>query len=300
MNKTIPSSIDSELATKTVAPINSTPCHNCVFAEYDDNNTQIACKANRLEKFQQANIPISVIEGAEGKIAFLIEGKVCVYYRNKDMLKTWQDHALSSKEYTQAIIDSDENLLQLVKSQLKIPYHAIVFVRSTDELKNVEFRLSELENQQIKPKIVTIVDRSHEYKDISGRLIMMCQEKYSFDHWRVQRIQAPDQIDTDVIDLVYDSTKQINYMFYIAFESSQPIPSVMSEEIHKSLHDDMKKFTILLPNSKGVGGGALKAAHAKHAGNSFTIPLHTKIIHYNDSPELITKVEEICPSLQTS
>ena len=129
---------------------------------------------------------------------------------------------------------------------------------------------------------------------------MSCQKSFSFDHWRIQRIKATDQIDTDIIDLVYDSTKKLTYMFYITLECSTAIPLTMSEEIHKSLHDDMKSFSVLLPNSNNIGRGALKAAHAKHAGNSFAILLEDKIKHFDDSPHLIKKVEEICPSLQTS
>ena len=273
--------------TDTEIPITSTLCHNCVFAEYNNEDVQIGCKANRIEKYKQANIPVLELK-AENKTGFVIKGKTCVYYRNKQMMDFYHKNK------------SVDDMLIKVKKQLLIPYHAIVFVRSTDSLKDVESRLSELENQKVKPKILTIVDRSHKHEDISGRLIMMCQENYSFDHWRIQRVQAIDQIDTDVIDLIYDSTKQLKYMFYITLECSQKIPPTMSEEIHKSLHDDMKSFTILLPNSNNVGRGALKVAHAKHAGNSFAILLEDKIRHYNDAPHLIKKVEEICPSLQTS
>ena len=88
-------------------------------------------------------------------------------------------------------------------------------------------------------------------------------------------------------------------MFYICFECQYTIPPTVSQEIHISLHDDMKAFTVLTPNVNNVGGAALKVAHAKHAGNSFTIPLEAKIRHYDDAPHLIKKVEEICPSLRT-
>ena len=40
-----------------VIPMSSTLCKNCIFADYD-KEVQIGCKANRLEKFEQANIPI--------------------------------------------------------------------------------------------------------------------------------------------------------------------------------------------------------------------------------------------------
>ena len=127
----------------------------------------------------------------------------------------------------------------------------------------------------------------------------ICQN-YKFDHWRIQTVQATDQIDNDIIDLVYDSTKKMKYMFYTILECSHSIPKDMSKDIHKSLHDDMKSFVVLTPNSDGIGKTVLKVAHEKYSGNSFTIPLEDKIVHYDDAPHLIKKVEEICPSLQVS
>ena len=269
-----------------VVPISSTFCMDCTFAKYDDNNTQVGCKANRIEKFRNANIPISQFTNADTAF-YIIEGKACVYYRNKDWVtETYSDI-------------TDENLLSTIKKQLKIPYHAIVFYRQEDSIEDIKNRLSELEQQYVKPKIVTLVDRSHLAKPITSELLSLFQD-YSFDYWRVQTVQAVDQTDIEIIDLIYDSTKKIAFMFYISFEARHPIPDSLSQEIHTSIQDDMKAFTVLLPNSQNIGAGALKAAHAKHAGNSFGIPLETKIIHYDDAPHLIQKVEEICPSLQMS
>ena len=273
-------------------PVTSTFCRGCVFADYD-GNVQIGCKANRLEKFKDAGITITKFntesdkEEEEEIESFIVEGKTCVYYRNKILKDT------IFKE------NSNEEILTTVKKQLRIPYHVLLFMRETDTLDDLELRISELHNQSVKPKIITVVDRSHTVENKSGKVMNIFKD-YSFDHWRIQRIKATDQIDTDIIDLVYDSTKKLTYMFYITLECSTAIPLTMSEEIHKSLHDDMKSFSVLLPNSNNIGRGALKAAHAKHAGNSFAILLEDKIKHFDDSPHLIKKVEEICPSLQTS
>ena len=53
-------------------PVTSTLCHNCIFAEYNNKNVQTGCKANRLEKYKKANIPILKSE-LEKKIGFIIE-----------------------------------------------------------------------------------------------------------------------------------------------------------------------------------------------------------------------------------
>ena len=268
----------------SLIPISSTLCHNCIFADYN-NNIQTGCKADRLDKFKKANITISEMV-YEDVTSYVIEEKVCVYYRNKD----W---ALDHYKNT-----DDKNLVAIVSKELRIPYHVLLFVRKNDNIDDVSIRLTELEQQDIKPKMVTIIDRTHALEPMSNQLLTIMRN-HSFAYWRVQTIQAIDQLDTDVIDLIYDSTKKIPYMFYICFECQYTIPPTISKEIHTSLHDDMKAFTVLTPNTNNVGAAALKVAHEKHAGNSFTIPLADKIRHYDDATHLIKKVEEICPSLQT-
>ena len=275
---------DQQQDENRLIPISSTLCHNCVFADYD-NNIQTGCKADRLNKFQKANVTISEMV-YEDTTSYVIENKVCVYYRNKD----W------ALEHYKNI--DDQNLVVTVSKELRIPYHVLLFVRKNDSIDDLRIRLTELEQQTIKPKMVTIIDRTHASEPITDQLLTIMRN-YSFDYWRVQTIQAIDQYDPDIIDLIYDSTKKIPYMFYICFECQYTIPPTISTDIHTSLHDDMKAFTVLVPNANNVGGGALKVAHEKHAGNSFAIPLADKIRHYDDAPHLIKKVEDICPSLQT-
>ena len=275
---------DQQQNENSLIPISSTLCHNCIFADYNDN-IQTGCKADRLNKFKQANIAISEMV-YEDVTSCIIEEKVCVYYRNKD----WALEHYKNMD--------DQHLVATVSKELRIPYHVLLFVRKNDNIDDVSIRLTELEQQTIKPKMVTIIDRTHTSEPITDQLLTIMRN-HSFDYWRVQTIQAIDQYEPDIIDLIYDSTKKIPYMFYICFECQYTIPPTVSKEIHASLHDDMKAFTVLTPNANNVGGGALKVAHEKHAGNSFTIPLADKIRHYDDAPHLIKKVEEICPSLQT-
>ena len=278
---------DIESDSGVQVSMSSTACINCVFAIYE-GDVQNGCAANRLEKFDQCDIPIISFENKDNGItSFIIDSKVCVYYRNKE----WAQKCYGSED--------NDYILTKVEGELNIPYHVLLFFRAENSLEDVRSRLSELENQKVKPKILTIIDRSHTEKVMTGELMKMCQS-YKFDHWRIQAIQATDQFDNDIIDLAYDNTKKMKYMFYMVLDCTHSIPSKMSEDIHKSLHDDMKTFTVLKPNSNGVGKTVLKAAHTKYNGNSFTIPLEDKIVHYDDAPHLIKKVEEICPSLQSS
>ena len=269
----------------TTVSIASTTCNNCIFAHYEDSK-QIGCKADRLDKFIDAQVRIVPVE-YEDTTSFVIDGKTCVYYRNKDwVVDNYADQ-------------SEEEILHTVKKELKIPYHAILFFREEDQLDDVRTRLDELEKQHVKPKIVTVIDRSHTENVVTGDLMKLFQE-YSFAYWRVQSIQAVDQLDSDVVDLAYDNTKKKQYMFYMIFECTQTIPLNMSQELHISLHDDMQSFVILLPNAKNNGKTVLKIAHEKYSGNAFTIPLEDKIVHYDDAPHLIRKIEDLCPSLKVS
>ena len=290
-SKTV-SNIDTDKQVST----SSTWCANCIFADFDEN-VQKGCKANRLDKFKKADIPV-IQTHIEDTTSFVIDGKSCVYYRNDTWARTYYPD------------QSDTGILQSIQNELGIPYHAIVFLRDKEHkrseitnvktaLDNLQNRLSELSNQKVKPKIVTVVNRLHSIEDHSAQIISMIQ-KCEFSHWKIQTVKSTDQLDTDIIDLSYDHTKKMTYMFYICFESEYSIPSTMSEDIHISLHDNMKSFTVLLPNTQNVGRGALKAAHAKYSGNAFSILLEDKITHYNDAPHLIKKVADICPSLQTS
>ena len=219
---------------------------------------------------------------------FIVENKICVYYRNQ----TWAE-----KQYN----TTDKNkILSLVKNELNIPYQAILFFRENDSIEDIKNRLTELDNQKVKPKILTLVDQcSYQTGKFSQHLVDIIKE-YSFDYWRIQTVQLANQIDNDIIDLVYDSTKDKKYMLYMTFECAYPIPPTVSQELHTAVHDDMKSFTVLLPNKDRVGKTVLKIAHKKYSGNSFAIPLEEKIKHYDDAPHLIKRVEEICPSLNQS
>jgi len=272
--------------TEPVVSLTSTACHTCVFADFDERNIQIGCTAGRLDHFNRAGTPLVQLEH-EGKTGNIINGKICVYHRTEEF---------AEEKYT----DIDRKLLpaHIKEKELMIPYHAILFFREGNMLE-VRNRLKELQDQSVPPKIVTLIDRTHTERIFTGELIKEFRT-FSFPYWEIQTVQTTDQSDMSTVDIAYDTTKKNQYMFYIIFECNTHIPSSMSSDIHRSLHDDMLSFTVLLPNGRGVGKCVLKAAHAKYSGNSFGIPLEEKIKHYGDSIHLIRKIEDICPSLQMS
>ena len=271
---------------QTLLTVSTTVCRQCVFAQYDGNK-QVGCAAGRLDVFRQNGVEVLDGEDEERKF-FLIKDKACPYFRHKDVcgefLKT---HSL-------------EDLHKKVAANLKMPYHALVFLRKHNSLEDLEKRLSELQKQSVPPQIVTVIDRSHSEDDLTPKIVGLFHNHYSFNTWRSQRVRSVDVSDISVVDICYDNTKAMKYFFYTIFEASKPIPATFSEEIHHSVQEKMKSFVLLEANSDGVGETVLKIAHKKYAGNSFEIRLKDKLIHYGDGVNLIRKVEDLCPSLRKS
>ena len=266
--------------------VSTTCCRQCVFAEYEDN-VQTGCAAGRFEVFNKNGIDLVYAEDEEKKF-YLVKDKACIYFRHIDTCAE-----IIKKKTVSEIKD-------LISSSLKMPYHVLVFLREGDSLADLECRLSELEQQAVKPKIVSVIDRTHSEVDLTPKIVGLFHNKYAFDNWRTQRVAAIDRSDHEIIDVCYDNTKRLKYFFYTIFETSKPIPASFSEEIHYSVQEEMKSFVLLEPNSCGNGKTVLKMAHAKYGGNSFDIDLKDKLIHYDDGANLIRKVEELCPSLGES
>jgi hypothetical protein len=275
-----------------LASVATTSCRRCVFAEYKTDPQsgyaeQTGCAAGRFDAFEENGVDLIFVEEDKEKF-YLVKDKACIYFRHVDA-------------YAQILkANSIEEIKERVASSLKIPYHVLIFLRQWDTIADLEQRLVELEQQAVKPKIVSVIDRTHSEVDITPQVVGLFHNKYSFEHWRTQRVTAQDMLDITITDVCYDNTKSMKYFFYTIFEASTPIPASFSAEIHHYVQDKMKSFVMLEPNSKGNGKTVLKMAHEKYAGNSFEIELEKKLVHYDDGAHLIRKVEDVCPSLRTS
>ena len=298
-NKSEPSNTPLEVSAAT------TSCRQCVFAEYDGNK-QTECSAGRLQVLHDNGVEI-ILNGDGIKEFFLIKDKACPYFRHKDKYESIKEDIGSEK------------LAEKVKDSLKIPYHAVLFMREADSLEDLETRLSELHAQEVPPNVVTVIDRTHgvyekeetvegrvtlvkyEREDPTRKIVGLFHKKYKFDTWRTQRVSAVDILDMSAVDVAYDNTKDAKYFFYTIFECSQSIPKTFSSEIHHSIQEKSEAFVVLENGHlQEHGHSVLKIAHAKYGGNSFNVDLRDKIIHYDDAPHLIRKVGELCPSIKES
>ena len=260
----------------------STSCKNCYFAEYK-GNTQTGCSLDRLEKYK--NIKATVIEAYDdNKEFYVIQDKICVYYRNHEFIEKLR-------------LSNREDILTKIKSELRAPYHLILFFREDDTQEDLEKCIQGAANQKIKPKVFTVINKFN--KHVEASKIMEIVNHYGFDYWRIQNAANLEfEWDRDLIDLSYDSTKKHKYLFYSVFETLQGIPFSFSEEIHDAMYEDLHVFSCLLPNNNGNGLTVLRIAQEKYSGSSFGIKIEEKIKFYDDDSHLIKKVETLCPSLK--
>lgn len=266
--------------------IASTACRQCIFSEYD-GNTQVGCNAGRLELFSKNGVEIVRVEDDE-KQFFVIKDKACHYFKHQDIYGDLVEET------------SLDEVKDRVRDSLRMPYQVMVFLRHGKDEENLTKRLDELEAQDVKPSIVTIIDRTHSSIDLSPKIVGLFHREYDFKDWRTQRFQSTDTSDLAAVDICYDNTKKLKYFFYTTFEVTEPIPPSFSRDIHNYVIEQMQSFIFLGPLDGHHGRTVLKAAHAKYGGNSFDVDLREKLHYYDDSIQLIKSVEEICPSLKTS
>ena len=260
----------------------STSCKNCYFAEYKDK-TQSGCKLNRLEKYR--NLNANVVEAYDDdKEFYVIQDKICVYYRNQEFIEELQ------------LVD-EEGILKKIKSELHAPYHLILFFRENDTEKDLEHCIESAASHHIKPPVFTVINKFN--KNVDPPRIMEIANHHGFNHWRIQNAANLEyEWDRDLIDLSYDSTKKHKYLFYTVFETLQGIPFSFSEEIHDAMYEELQAFSCLTPNDNGNGLTVLRIAQEKYSGSSFGIKIEEKIQFYEDDSHLIKKVEDLCPSLK--
>jgi len=264
-----------------------TACRYCVFAEYEDN-TQTGCKLNKLDDYRAAGIDIVEVydEGANFNI---IDGRICLFYRNESSLESY----------------ARDTWEEMTIMQTKIPYHVILFVEEGDSLFVIKTALRKLKEQAIKPNMVTIVNKQYmpyvkdNDKYLKPSIILEALSTSGFHKYSIKNIFDTDLDDRSLIDLVFDSSKNLPYPFYIVFRADFDIPSNFSKEFNDAITISMYQVGFASPIDDLNGMIVNRTAHKKHSGNSFLINLEDKIRKYEDNAEhFIYKAEEVCPSFK--
>lgn len=258
-----------------------TPCLDCIFS-IKNENTQIGCKFDRIEKYKNAGAEIIEAYDDFDNEFFIINKKICMFRRDQ----AWGDQ-YSPNEWS-----------EIVEKQTKVRYQAIVFFHEKDSLKDLNKTIRSTLSQYNPPSILTIASSK---TDISSKKMFENMGQYKGLNWRVQQFLVSDdlQSERERIDFVLDSTKHNVFAFYVVFNAGYKVPKVFSEELQDSIFTDMKHVAFASPNKDGNGMLVNFLFHRKHAGNCFNIPLEEKIKEFEEDGDLyIYKIEEICPSLK--
>lgn len=260
-----------------------TACRYCVFARYE-NDKQVGCDLDKLSLYEQAGIEINTVYDAEKEFK-IVNGRFCLFYRNEEVMK-----GVPKSLYKET-----------VTNQVSIPYHAIIFVEENTTLNDIKNTIKKLLGMK-KPRMITVVNKQYPFyaedpnKYIKPTQILSLLEDLVNIRYSLRNIYDKDMSDRDIIDLVYDGTKQLNIHSYITFRAGFDIPQNFIESFEECIFTKMQTVCFVKPYDDLNGMIVATIAHRKHAGNSFGINLESKIKEFEDNPEkLIFNISDICP-----
>lgn len=264
-----------------VRPVH-TSCGDCVFSK-KDKQTQIGCDFDKIELYRERGADVVEAYDKFNNEFFVINDRVCLHKRTK----------LWAEDYPK------KKWKSMVQEQVRLKYHAMVVFKEGDLVEDLESTLMSLNNQDIPPAVLTIINRS---KMAASELVenvhdMNCDNL----DWRLQTFFEDDLHDRNAIDIVIDSSK--NYttsIFYIVFYVPFQVPSQCSREIQKYFVDDLKHAVFARPREDGNGMLVNSSFHIKHGGNAFNVRIEDKLMEFEDEEikKYIINIEEICPSLK--
>tara|TARA_R110000751_G_scaffold21636_1_gene61913 strand:- start:3754 stop:4572 length:819 start_codon:yes stop_codon:yes gene_type:complete len=264
-----------------------TSCKDCAFAEYS-GKTQTGCSAGILERYRKNGADIVEVYDDNGKEFFVINDKLCSHHRDKEWAKKY----------------SKSELLNIVNSQTKSPYQAIILYCEESTLEGIDSTLKGLSEQFNPPSIISVI--SMKKTDSIYKLNMEIEaviKKYDdkFD-WRIQNTLDPDEtVVRQAIDLAIDGTYfKYGFPYYLVFESGFEVPKDFTEELHNSIVFEGKQMVFCHPLKDSMNGMLVnRLLHRKHTGNAFNIHIEDKIAEFEEGAEKhIFNIEEICPSMK--
>lgn len=263
-----------------------TSCKNCSFALYNDNDppAQTDCFAGKIDKFREIN-PDNIVECYDNdKEFFVINNRLCPFYRNESILDHFDDRA---------------HLLNRIRQRNRIAYHLIIMVLPTHTYDDVEKTLESITQQDIKPTHLTVINRNPDVipsPDILNKIKELKEEDSGFvREWRVQTAINLDLSDRDYIDISIDGTmnSKINYTIYTVFNAGFTIPFWFSQRLNYLIYEDLFSFFFITPNEHGNGMIVPKAIHKMNNGNAYGRYLENVIGEDECAKKKIYKITEL-------
>ena len=263
-----------------------TSCKDCAFATYS-GKTQIGCSADILERYRKNGADIIEAYDDNGKEFFVINDKLCSHHREKEWAKKY----------------SKSELLNIVNSQTKTPYHAMILFYEESSEEGLASTLKSITEQFNPPNIVSIINMKK--ADSIYKLNMALEsiiQKYDdkFD-WRIQNILDSETTDRQAIDLAIDGTYfKYSFPYYLVFECGFQVPKDFTKELHDSIMFEGKQMVFCYPVEGSMNGMLVnRLLHRKHTGNAFNIHIEDKIAEFEEGAEgYMFDIGDICPSIK--
>lgn len=274
-----------------------TTCRHCVFAKFDETGkTQTGCKLGKIQDYKDAGVEVLEVFDDKDTEFYLINGRFCMFYRNQEVMEKYPR-------------DTWETMVHL---QTKVPYQAIVFMEKDTTFQDLKKTLRQLKDQEIQPNLVTIVNKQYPFyvreqtdieedastKYIKPSVLLDLLKNFEFHKFSLKNVYDEELNNRDLIDLVFDNTKQSPYPFYVVFRAGFDVPEKFSKEFNDSVLIKMLQIGFVKPVDDINGMIVNRVAHKKHGGNSFGVTLESKIEEFEENAEkFIFEVKDICPSL---
>lgn len=177
-----------------------TPCKDCVFAIYNESNTQIDCKTNMLTKFRDKGYEI--LEAYDNdKEFFVINNKKCIFMRNDSWFK---NKKLESIE--EAVVEANK--------ENSIKYILLLEIDDKSTKQNIETTIDYFCGQNISPiGILVMIDQKHSLNiDIKTLAKYLDKQKIK---WRIQKFIDLEMTGTQKIKAVVQSAPINRYYYHI-------------------------------------------------------------------------------------
>lgn len=260
-----------------------TACKDCAFAVYKDGE-QTGCEFNRIKLYREAGAEVLPVYDDDNNNFYVINNRICIYHRDKKWVKKY----------------AKSEVKNIVESQTKSPYHAIVVRNAGNTVADVEATIKSLANQFNPPTVISIVNMEISGSNYAFSMEMekICKEHSDKFSWRVQNIVDPDKRVRECVDLAIDATYFSKaYTFYITFEAGFIAPDNFSKELHDAFSVNQIVFASGLDGINGLLCN--KILHRKHTGNAFYVNIEDKLKEFEQDVEKhLFKIEDLCPSLK--
>lgn len=206
-----------------------TSCKKCVFAEYNEN-TQIACCLNLLDKFKNKGVEVLNVYDEE-KEYFVINNKKCVGYKEE---KYFQNRGLSSS--------SLDKKIQYVKNNLKVNYAIVINIKKYKN-NNLEKLAESISQLKIKPSIVYVIryrkDRGKYSYDQIQNFLNQCQ----ISKWKIKTILDPKIKYDNVLHSTINEDKKNKFLLSINGNYSNLDKIVLTAQ--KKIYEELTTFLVL-------------------------------------------------------